>query len=100
MFYITNFEIFDLPISDKSMHLYELNKKLTVAWERSFRFLHVNKLTIRIYSHLRYISISYYLKLPIPMCHRQFFRVISQNHDYVEYFCNDSNNAFHFACQK
>ena len=34
------------------------------------------------------------------MCHRQFFRVISQNRDYVDYFCNDRNNPFHFACQK
>ena len=34
------------------------------------------------------------------MCHRQFFRVISQNRYYVENFCNDSNNPFHFACQK
>ena len=34
------------------------------------------------------------------MCHRQFFRVISQNRDYVDYFCDHSNNLFQFACQK
>ena len=34
------------------------------------------------------------------MCHRQFFRVISQNRDYVERLCNDRNNPFHFACRK
>ena len=34
------------------------------------------------------------------MCHRQFFKVISQNRDYVEIFCNDMENPFHFACQK
>ena len=33
------------------------------------------------------------------MCHRQFFRKILQNRDYVEKFCNDTENAFHFACQ-
>ena len=34
------------------------------------------------------------------MCHRQFFRLISQNRDYAETFCNDMGNCFHFACQK
>ena len=57
---------------------------MTVARERGFRFLHINKLRIKVYWHLRYISISYYLKFPIPMCHRQFFKVISKNRDYVE----------------
>ena len=32
--------------------------------------------------------------------HRQLFKVISQKRDYVDFFCNDSNNPFHFACQK
>ena len=76
------------------MHLYDINKKITVARERGFRFLHINKLAIKYYSHLRYISISYCLKFPISMCHRQVFRVISQNRDYIEYFCNDSINLF------
>ena len=34
------------------------------------------------------------------MSHRQFFKVISQNRDYVEHFRNDMENLFHFACQK
>ena len=33
------------------------------------------------------------------MCHRQFFTVISQNREFVELFCNDVENPFHFACQ-
>ena len=82
------------------MHLYELNKELTVARERSFRFLHINKLTIKFYSHLRYKNLGYYLKSQKPMCHRQFFRVISQNPEYVENFSNDMEKPFHFACQK
>ena len=97
---ITNKEINILPISDKSMHLSGLNKKITVARERGIRFLNINKLTIKINSHIRCKSISFYLKFPIPMCQGQFFRVITQNRDYVEHFCNDSNNPFHFACQK
>ena len=43
---------------------------------------------------------SYFLKFPIPICHKLFFRVKSQNRDYVDTFCNDRNNTFHFACQK
>ena len=95
----TNNEIVILIISDKSMHLYELNKKLTVAREKGFRFLQINKLTIKIYSHQRYINISYYLKHRIPIMHRQFFKILSQNRDYVQTYCNDGNNPFHFACQ-
>ena len=34
------------------------------------------------------------------MCHRQFFRVISQNRDYVDDFRKDTEIPFHFACQK
>ena len=33
------------------------------------------------------------------MSHRLFFRRISQNRDYIETFCNDRRNPFHFACQ-
>ena len=40
------------------------------------------------------------MKFGIPIMHRQFFRKISQNTDYVENFCNDMNNSFHFACRK
>ena len=32
--------------------------------------------------------------------HRQFFRIISQNPDYVQTHCNDRNNLFHFAIRK
>ena len=97
---ITNIEIFNLTVSGKSMNLYELNKKLTVARQNGFMFNQTNNLSIKFHSHLRYINISYYLKFQIPMCHRQFFRVISQNRQYVDNFCNDSNNPFHFSCQK
>ena len=32
--------------------------------------------------------------------HRQFFKVISQNPEYVKTHCNDRNNPFHFAIRK
>ena len=96
---ITNNEIINITISDESMNLYELNEKLTVAWERGFRFLDIYKLTTKIYSHQRYINISYYLKHRIPIMHRQLFKILSRNRDYVQTHCNDRNNPFHFACQ-
>ena len=34
------------------------------------------------------------------MCHRLFFRRISQSKEYIENFYNDINNPFHFACRK
>ena len=34
------------------------------------------------------------------MCHRQFLRVISQNRETVENFCNDMESPFYFAFQK
>ena len=81
------------------MNLFELNKKLTFARQRGFKFLQINKLTIKIYSHQRYINICYFLKHRIPIMHRQFFKILSQNREYVQTNCNERNNPFHFACQ-
>ena len=96
---ITNNEKINISLSDESLGLYELNIKLTIARQRGFILNQINKLTIKIYSHQRYINISYYLKHRIPIMHRQFFKKLSQNPDYVQTHCNDRNNPFHFACQ-
>ena len=82
------------------MASYELNKKLTVARERGYVFNQINKLTIKIYSNLSHINIHHYLKLRIPIMHRQFFRKLSQNPEYIKTHCNDRRNRFHFACRK
>ena len=82
------------------MALFEPNKKLTVARRNDFIINQINKLTKKTYSKLQSINICYFLKLPIPMCHRLFFRRISQNEEYIENFCNDLNNPFHFECRK
>ena len=86
---ITNIEINNITISDESMSLFELYKKLTLARQRGFRVLQLNKLIIKIYSHQRYVNISYYLKHRIPIMHRQFFKILTKNRDYVETHCND-----------
>ena len=82
------------------MGLFELNKKLTVARQRSSIFNQINKLTIKIHSNLQNINICYYLKHRTPKCHRLSFRRMSQNKEYIKNFCNDSNVPFHFACKK
>ena len=97
---IGNNETVNFTNSIKSMGLYELNKKLTIACGNGFLFFQINKLTIKIYSNLSHINIHYYLKLQIPKGHRVFFERISQNRDYIQIFCNDRRNPFHFACRQ
>ena len=31
--------------------------------------------------------------------HRQFFRKLAQNRDYIQTHCNDRRKLFHFACR-
>ena len=97
---ITNNEIVNFTISDKSLNLYELNKKLTIARGRGFNFNQINKLTIKIYSNLKYINIHYHLKLGASPLHCRFFKMLSRNRDYIQSHCNDINNPFHFACRQ
>ena len=97
---ITNNEIVNFTISDKSLNLYELNKKLTIARERGFKFDHINKLTIKIYSNLSNINIHYHLTLGASPLHRRFFINLLKNPDYIQTHCNDINNPFHFACRQ
>ena len=78
---ITNNESINFSVSDKSMGLYELNKKLNIACGINFMFNHINKLTTKVYNILSNIIIRYYLKLRIPMGHRLFSRRISQNRE-------------------
>ena len=97
---VTNNEIVTLRISGKSLGLYELNEKLTLARERGFIFNQINKLTIKIYSNLSNINIHYHLRLGAPPLHRQFFIKLLKNRDYVQTHCNDLHNLFHFTCQQ
>ena len=50
----------NLPISDEGLGLYELNKKLTVARQNGFIFIQINKLTIKIFSHLLYVEVQHF----------------------------------------
>ena len=97
---ITNNETVNFTISYKSMGVYELNKKLTLARERSFKINQLNNFKIKIYSNLQNINIHYHLRLGAPPLHRQFFIKISKNRDYIQTYCNDRRNIFQFACRQ
>ena len=75
---ITNNESVNFTISQKSMGMYELNKKLTTARENGYTFNQINKLTIKSYSNLSNINIHYHLGLGAPPLHRHFFIKISK----------------------
>ena len=97
---ITNNETVIFLISDKSLGMYELNKKLTIARENGFIFNQINKLTIKILSNFSHINIHYHLRLGAPPLHRQFFMKLLKNRDYIQTHCNDRRNTFHFACRQ
>ena len=90
-------ETINFTVSGKNMDLYDLNNKLKRSRERGFIFNQINKQAIKFFSHQRYINIKYYLKSQMPMGQRHFFKIKSQNKEYVENFCNDSDITFHYA---
>ena len=95
-----NNEKVDLTISDKSIGLYGLNKKLTVARQNGYIFNQINSFKIKIYSNLSNINIHYLLKLKGIPLHCRFFKMLSRNRVYIQTHCNDINNPFHFACRQ
>ena len=97
---ITSIEIFFLTITGESINLYDLNKSLKVARQNRFVFNQINKLIIKVYSHLLHIIIKYYPKNQIPMCRGLFFKVISHYREHMRSFCSDMENPVHFACPK
>ena len=97
---INNNETVNFTISDKNLGMYELNKKVTLAREREFIFIQINELTIKIYSNLSNIKIHYHLELGATPLHRQFFIKLLRKSDFIQTFCNDLHNPFHFACHQ
>ena len=87
-----NTEIVNFKISDKTMGMYELNKKLTIARQRGFKFNQINKLTIKFSTPLSKNNIHRYLKFPCPILVRQFLKVISRHPESIQTFCNIFHN--------
>ena len=101
---ISNNEEVNLVITHKSMEFktefYGLNKKIKNARRNGFIFNQINNFKIEIYSNLSYINIHYYLKLGAPPLHRQFFKILSRNRNYIQTYCDNLRNPFHFACRQ
>ena len=96
---IGNNETVNFTISHKCMGMYELNQKLAIARGKDFKFNQINNFKIKIYSNLSNINIHYHLRLGSPL-HRHFFRKSLRNRYYIQTFCNDRRNPFHFACRQ
>ena len=60
----------------------------------------MNRITIKYYIILANIKICFYIKFPMPLCNRHFFKILSQNPEYVKTHCIDRNNSFHFTIRK
>ena len=74
---MTNGDLIDAKISDK---------KLNIAWRNCFIINQINFLGIKSYSSLSNVNKWYYLKFRIPIKHRQYFRIISENPENVKTF--------------
>ena len=101
---ISNNEEINVTITHRSMEFktefYGLNKKIKIARRNGFVFNQKSKITIKIYSILSNINLRYYLKLPVPMMHRKFFKILFQNGEYVKAHCNVVYNLFQFPYRK
>ena len=73
---------------------------LKCARENGFIITHLLKLTKKTYSNLSDINIDYYLKFRFPIMHRHFFRILSQNPEFIKTYCINKGNPFHFECRK
>ena len=78
---------------------YRLIKKTKNARNNDFIFNEILKQTTKIHSNLLNTKTYYYLQHQIPISHRIFLRILSQNRGYIKTHCNDRNNLFRFACK-
>ena len=98
---ISNNEEVNFAVTHRSMEFktefYGLNKKIKNAREKGYIFNQINNFKIKILSNLSHINIHYHLRLGASPLHRQFFKKISHNRDYIKTHCNNLRNTFHFA---
>ena len=101
---ISNNEEVNLIITHKAKEFksefYGLNKKIKIAKRNDFVFNQINNFKIEIYSNLSYINIHYHLILGASPLHRQFFKHLLKNRNYIRNHCNDYRNPFHLACRQ
>ena len=87
-----NNEIVNFKISDKTMGMYELNKKLTIARQRGFKFNQINKLTIKFSTPLSKNNIHRHLKFQCPILFRLILNIMSRNPETIRAISNIFHN--------
>ena len=94
--------IFSITLGYKEYksHFNGINIKIKNALKNGYSFSQIAKLTVENLSRLSNRIICYYLKFPIPMCQRQFFRIFSPCRGYVKIHCVQLKIPFRFACGK
>ena len=101
---ISKNEEVNLIITHKSnefkTEFYALNKKIKNARQNGFVFIQINNFKIEIYSNLSGITSHYHQLIGASMLHRQFFKHLLKNPDYIRNYCNDYKNPFHLACRQ
>ena len=84
---ISNNEEVNLIITHKSnefkTEFYALNKKIKNARQNGFVFNQINNFKIEIYSNLFGITSHYHQLIRASMLHRQFFKHLLKNPDYI-----------------
>ena len=89
---VTNNESVNFTISDKNMNMYELNKKLTLARKRGFKFNQINNFTIKFYTPLSHKYIHRYYKFPCPILARQILKIMCRNPETIQTISNIFHN--------
>ena len=87
-----NNEIVNFKISDKTMGMYELNKKLTIARKRGFKFNQINKLTIKFSTPLSKNNIHRHLEFQCPILVRLILKIMSRNPETIRAISNIFHN--------
>ena len=85
---IGNNEIVNFKISDSYLRMFELNKKLTLARQRGYKFNQINKFTIKFYTTLNKNNIHRHLKFQCPILVRKFLRTICRNPENIQTISN------------
>ena len=71
-----------------------------LLWTTNWFLFLIEEKTKKNYRNLPNRKIHYYLTIQIPIMHGRFFKIISQNPEYVKTQCNDIENPFQFECRK
>ena len=73
------------------------HKETTLAWEKIFRIVQINKVIIRCWDNFSNNSSREYISLKVPFVTRWFFKK-APNREFMKNYCDDLKNFFNFVC--